>query len=109
MITLHFSAISHMDNDLSAEWIGSIEETDERALQWFAINLMTHNLHNKGLVPGTAVIVRTYDITPHILEFLFYDKLLFYPILCIFKIGRCRGGGFKHYLCNHKQGTICKF
>ena len=60
-ITSYFSTTSRMDNDLSGEWVGSIEETDERALQWFAINLMTHNLHNKGLVSGTAVIVSIYD------------------------------------------------
>ena len=70
IITSHFSAISRMDNDLSAEWVGSIEETDERALQWFAINLMTHNLHNKGLVPGTAVIVSIHDNTPDIMGYI---------------------------------------
>ena len=46
-----------MDNDVTGEWIGTMEETDERTLQWFAINLMTHTFQNKGLVSGTAVIV----------------------------------------------------
>ena len=47
-----------MDNDVFGNWIGTIEETDESALQWFSINLMAHKLiKNKGLVAGTAVIV----------------------------------------------------
>ena len=46
-----------MGNNFEGDWIGTMEKTDERALQWFAINLLTHNFHKKGLVSGTAVIV----------------------------------------------------
>ena len=85
-ITSHFSATPRMDNELSGEWVGSIEETDERALQWFAINLMTHNLHNKGLVSGTAVIVSIYEEQTTCLVTLapFYDQnpfLLYFMFL----------------------------
>ena len=108
-ITSHFSATSRMDNELSGEWVGSIEETDERALQWFAINLMTHNLHNKGLVSGTAVIVSIYEEQTTCLVTYFMTKIHFYFILCSFKLGRCRRRGSKYYICNPKQGTICQF
>ena len=53
----YFSATSRMNTDSPGDWFGHMEKTDERALQWFAINLMTHNLQKKGLVSGTAVIV----------------------------------------------------
>ena len=46
-----------MNTDSPGDWFGHMAKTDERALQWFAINLMTHNLQKKGLVSGTAVIV----------------------------------------------------
>ena len=96
-----------MDNDLSGEWVGSIDETDETALQWFAINLMTHNLQNKGLVSGTAVIVSVYDKTRLIdreSKIIFFTKtvklykLYFFYVLT--KIGRCRRRGSKYYICN---------
>ena len=49
-----------MDNNLGGDWIGMMEKTDERALQWFAINLLTHKFQKKGNVSGTAVIVSDY-------------------------------------------------
>ena len=52
-----FSATSRIGNGLEGDWIGTMEKADERALQWFAINLLTHNFHKKGLVSGTSVIV----------------------------------------------------
>lgn len=55
--TTIFSPTSGGDNEFSGDWLGVMEDTDERALQWFAINLMTHNLQKKGVVAGTAVIV----------------------------------------------------
>ena len=61
MYQTYFSANSRMNNGLPGDWFGSMEETDERALQWFAINLMTHNLQKKGDVSGTAVIVRSFN------------------------------------------------
>ena len=45
-------------NDLSGgEWIGTMDKTDERTLQWFAVNLMTHKLQKEWLVGDSAVIV----------------------------------------------------
>ena len=49
-----------MDNNLGGDWIGMIDKTDERDLQWFAINLLTHKFQKKGNVSGTAVIVSDY-------------------------------------------------
>ena len=44
--------------DLSGgEWIGTMDKTDERTLQWFAVNLMTHKLQKEWLVGDSAVIV----------------------------------------------------
>ena len=45
-----------MDTNLGGDWIGMMEKTDERVLQWFAINLLTHKFQKKGNVSGTAVI-----------------------------------------------------
>ena len=39
------------------EWIGTMDKTDERTLQWFAVNLMTHKLQKEWLVGDSAVIV----------------------------------------------------
>merc|ERR1719278_224025 len=55
--SINSGANTRMGNNFEGDWIGTMEKTDERALQWFAINLLTHNFHKKGLVSGTAVIL----------------------------------------------------
>ena len=57
-----------MGNNFEGDWIGTMEKTDERALQWFAINLLTHNFHKKGLVSGTAVIVSIFVFKSNVVD-----------------------------------------
>ena len=56
----YFSTDSRIDNNIGGNWIGMMEKMDERALQWFSINLLTHKFQKKGNVSGTAVIVSDY-------------------------------------------------